>query len=71
MDVKKTGRLIAFVRKRNKLTQKQLAIKLGISDKTISKWEVGKGIPEVTLMLPLCEALHITADELLKGELKE
>ncbi len=71
MDVKKTGNLIATVRKKNGMTQKQLAIKLEISDKTVSKWEVGKGVPDVALMIPLCETLHITADELLKGELKQ
>ena len=70
MDVKKSGKVISQVRKRKGLTQKQLAIKLGISDKTISKWEVGKGMPELSLMVPLCEILGITTDELLRGTLK-
>ena len=50
------------------LTQKQLADTLSISDKTISKWECGKGLPEVSLMLPLCAALDITVNDLLSGE---
>lgn len=71
MDVKKSGKVISQVRKRKGLTQKQLAIKLGISDKTISKWEVGKGMPELSLMVPLCDVLNITTDELLRGKLKK
>ena len=50
------------------LTQRQLADALSISDKTISKWECGKGLPEVSLMLPLCAALDITVNDLLSGE---
>lgn len=49
------------------MTQKQLADALSISDKTVSKWECGKGLPEVSLMLPLCEALRITVNDLLTG----
>lgn len=66
MDQIKIGRFIA--EKRKKMTQKQLAEILSISDKTVSKWECGKGLPEVSLMLPLCEALHITVNELLTCE---
>jgi len=50
------------------LTQRELAEKLCVSDKAISKWECGKGLPEVSLMLPLCEVLGITVNELLSGE---
>lgn len=71
MDFKKSGKVISTVRKRMGLTQKQLAAKLGISDKTISKWEVGKGMPELSLMVPLCDVLNITTDELLRGKLKK
>ena len=53
MDQIKTGKFIAELRKERGLTQKQLAEKLGISDKTISKWERGNGMPEVSLMMPL------------------
>lgn len=59
---------IAEVRKEKNLTQRQLVDKLSISDKTISKWECGKGMPEVSLMLPLCDALQITVNVLLTGE---
>lgn len=68
MNQKKTGEFIALVRKEHSLTQRQLAERLGISDKTVSKWETGKGMPEVSLMLPLCEILGISANELLSGE---
>ncbi len=62
------GKFIAASRKAQGLTQRQLADKLGISDKTVSKWERGKGLPEVSLMLPLCASLDITVNDLLSGE---
>lgn len=68
MDQLKTGKFIAEMRKEQKLTQKQLADALLISDKTVSKWECGNGLPEVSLMLPLCEVLKITVNELLSGK---
>ncbi|MBO5030464.1 MAG: helix-turn-helix domain-containing protein [Lachnospiraceae bacterium] len=68
MDQIKIGKFIASERKSKNLTQKQLAEQLNISDKTVSKWECGKGLPEVTFMLPLCEILQITVNELLSGE---
>lgn len=68
MDQIKTGKFIAQMRKEQGLTQSQLADKLFISNKTISKWETGKGLPEVSLMLPLCEILGINVNELLTGE---
>ncbi|MCI8395884.1 MAG: helix-turn-helix transcriptional regulator [Acutalibacter sp.] len=68
MDQNKTGKFIAGERKRKALTQKQLAEMLGISDKTVSKWERGGGFPEVSLLLPLCRELDITVNELLAGE---
>ena len=67
MDQLKIGRFIAVERKRQGLTQRQLAEQLSISDKTISKWECGKGLPEVSLMLPLCKALQIGVNDLLSG----
>ncbi|MCM1101161.1 MAG: helix-turn-helix domain-containing protein [Acetatifactor muris] len=67
MDQIKIGKFIAEARKAQNLTQKQLADALLISDKTISKWERGKGLPEVSLMLPLCDTLHITVNDLLSG----
>lgn len=67
MDQIKIGQFIAKTRKEVHMTQKQLADALSISDKTVSKWECGKGLPEVSLMLPLCEALRITVNDLLTG----
>ncbi len=68
MDQIKIGKFIALQRKSKNYTQKQLADILGISDKTISKWECGKGFPEVSLLLPLCNELSISVNELLSGE---
>ena len=68
MDQVKTGSFIACERKKKGYTQKQLAEKLQISDKTISKWKCGNGFPEVSLLLPLCSELDITVNELLSGE---
>lgn len=68
MDQIKIGKFIAAERKQKKYTQRQLADILGISDKTISKWECGNGFPEISLLLPLCEALDINVNELLSGE---
>ncbi len=68
MDQIKTGKFISSMRKEQGLTQKDLAEKLFISDKTVSKWETGRGLPEVSLMLPLCEILNINVNELLTGE---
>ena len=68
MDQIRIGKFIAESRKSRNLTQRQLADALSISDKTISKWECGKGLPEVSLMLPLCAALEITVNDLLSGE---
>jgi len=69
MDLAKIGKFIAERRKAKKLTQVQLAEKIMVSEKTISKWECGNGFPDTTLMLPLCEALEISANELLCGKL--
>ena len=68
MDQILIGKFIAEERKRKGYTQKQLSEKLGISDKTVSKWERGNGFPEVSLLLPLCNELDITVNELLSGE---
>lgn len=68
MDQIKIGQFIAQKRKECGFTQRQLADILNISDKTVSKWERGNGLPEVSLMLPLCKALQISVNELLSGE---
>ncbi len=68
MDQIKTGQFISQMRKEKGLTQRQLADELLISDRTVSKWETGKGMPDVSLMMPLCEILGINVNELLSGE---
>ena len=70
MDQIKIGKFIAECRKEKSLTQMQLAEKLGITDKAISKWERGISIPDASLMLELCEILCISVNELLSGERK-
>lgn len=67
MDLIQIGKFIAERRKLKKLTQSELADKICVSEKTISKWECGYGFPDTSLMLPLCKALDITANELLSG----
>ncbi len=71
MDQIKIGRFIAERRKLKNLTQMQLAEKLGITDRAISKWENGKGMPDSSLMLDLCAELDISVNELLCGEVIE
>lgn len=68
MDQIRIGKFIASQRKRKQMTQQQLADILGISNKTVSKWECGNGFPEISLVLPLCEELEISVNELLSGE---
>ena len=68
MDQLKIGKFIADCRKRKNLTQMQLAEKLGITDKAISKWERGIAMPDSSIMLKLCDILGISVNELLSGE---
>ena len=68
MDQIKIGRFIAECRKRRQLTQMQLAEKLNITDRAVSKWERGKAMPDASIMLELCRILHITVNDLLNGE---
>ena len=68
MDQEKIGRFIAERRKDKNMTQEQMAEKLGVSSKSISRWENGKTMPDVSLFEALCEELNITVNELLKGE---
>ena len=68
MDQSKIGKFIAECRKRKSLTQTQLAEKLGITDKAISKWERGIAMPDTSIMLELCDILGISVNELLSGE---
>ena len=68
MDQVKIGRFIAECRKKNDLTQMQLAEKLNITDRAISKWENGKAMPDSSIMLALCKELKISVNDLLSGE---
>lgn len=68
MDQTRIGTFIAVLRKEKGLTQKELAEQIGISDKTVSKWETGNGMPDIAYLSPLCEVLDINVNELLSGE---
>lgn len=68
MNPEKTGKYIAERRKAMGMTQKELAEKIAVSDKAISKWECGNGLPDITRVKDLCIALEINVNELLSGE---
>ena len=68
MEPTRISRFIAERRKALGLTQRQLAEQLSVSDKAVSKWETGRGLPDVLLMPPLCAVLGITVNDLLSGE---
>lgn len=68
MDSKIIGEFIKKQRTVKNLTQKQLAEKLGVTDKAISRWETGKGVPDVSLLIPLSNALEVSVHEILLGE---
>lgn len=67
MNQEMIGKFIAECRKEKQLTQIQLADKLGITNRAVSKWETGKSIPDVSIMLELCDELEISVNELLCG----
>ena len=71
MNQQATGKFIAQKRKEKNLTQEQLAEKLGVSNKTISKWETGKCMPDYAVVKSLCEELEITVAELMDGEMAQ
>lgn len=68
MDQIKIGKFIAQKRKQNNMTQIEFAEKLGVTNKTVSRWENGKNMPDVSLFLPICELLNISLNELIIGE---
>ena len=68
MDQIKIGHFIAEQRKAKNLTQMQLAEKLGITDRAVSKWENGRAMPDSSIMLELCAILQINVNDLLNGE---
>ena len=69
MNQVKIGKFIAQRRKEKNMTQAELAEKLNITDRAISKWETGKGMPDSSIMLDLCNELDISVNELLSGEM--
>lgn len=71
MEQVKIGKFIAECRKNKNMTQAELAQKLNITDRAISKWETGKGMPDTSIMLDLCNELDISVNELLSGEMIE
>ena len=71
IDQIKIGRFIAQRRKSVNLTQLQLADKLNITDRAVSKWETAKAMPDTSIMLALCNVLQITVNDLLSGEVVE
>ena len=71
MEQTKIGKFIAECRKKKKLTQMELAEKLNITDRAVSKWENGRAMPDSSIMLELCNLLGITVNELLSGEVIE
>lgn len=68
MDAGKTGKYIAECRKQKGLTQRELAEQIGVTDKAVSRWETGKGMPEISLLQPLAAVLDTSVGELLEGE---
>lgn len=66
-----TGKTIRELRERGGITQKQLAEKLNVSDKTVSKWETGRGLPDISVLTELAAALNVSVAELLTGEYME
>ena len=68
MNTYVTGNTIRQLRESRKLTQAELAARIGVSSKTISKWETGKGLPDISLLQPLAQALGISVIELMNGE---
>ena len=63
-----TGATVKALREARKLTQADLAEMIGVSSKTVSKWETGKGLPDISLLQPLAQALNISVIELMNGE---
>ena len=68
MDQIKIGKFIATLRKEQNMTQVELASKLGVTDRAVSKWENGRGLPDLSLVVSLAEVLGVTINELLSGE---
>ena len=68
MNQEKIGKFIANLRKEKNMTQQELSKKLGVTDRAISKWENGRGLPDYSLLQDLCDTLSISINELFSGE---
>ena len=68
VNQEKIGKFIANLRKEKNMTQQELAKKLGVTDRAISKWENGRGLPDYSLLQDLCDTLSISINELFSGE---
>lgn len=68
MDTYVTGKIIKDLRTNKKMTQEELALKIGVTDKAISKWETGHGLPDISLLEPLANALSVSVTELISGK---
>lgn len=71
MDLDNIGKFIKEMRKTRNLTQEELAEKLGVNNRTVSRWENGKNMPDISLYKPLCEVLGISIEELVNGEITD
>ena len=71
MDAVQIGNFIKNLRKKNNLTQKQFADKLGVTYQAVSKWETGKSIPDIILLKEISKIFSVNINELLEGEKKE
>lgn len=69
MNQEKIGKFISNLRKEKNITQAELAEKLGVTDRSVSNWENGKNMPDLSLFKPLCEILGITINDLMSGEI--
>ena len=68
MNQEKIGKFILELRKEKNMTQQELAEKIGVTDRAISKWENGRGLPDLSLMKPLCDELGVSINEFISGE---
>ena len=68
MDQEKIGKFISELRKEKKITQQELAEKIGVTDRAISNWENGRRLPDYSILKALCKELDVTITELLSGE---
>lgn len=71
MDIEKSGKFICEERTRAGLTQKELAERIGVTNKAVSRWETGRGFPDVSMLKPLSDVLHVSVTEIIDGERAE